>query len=113
MKDVREYESENHSVCSGQVLMRPYEFDEAKLVALEMADQLALDLTRKRLVSDQLVLVICYDVSSAKYYLGKLTVDHYGRKVPESAHKTINLGEFTSSEQLFMDSVGEAFDRLR
>ena len=112
MKDVRNYESENHSICSGQVLMRPYKFDEARLVASEMADQLALDLTRKRLVSDQLVLAVCYDVSSAKNYKGKIKTDHYGRKVPESVHKNINLDDFTESESIFMEKVGETFDLI-
>lgn len=112
MKDVRNYESENHSICSGQVLMRPYKFDEARLVASEMADQLALDLTRKRLVSNQLVLTVCYDVSSAKNYKGKIKTDHYGRKVPESVHKNINLDDFTESESIFMEKVGETFDSI-
>ena len=110
--EIKKYRSRNRSVCSGQVLSRPYEFKEARVVALEMADQLALDIMRLKLVSDQLVLTVGYDVSSAKNYEGKLVSDRYGRKVPESAHGTINFGNFTESSNIFMNKTGELFDKI-
>ena len=60
--DIKSYRPENNSVSSGQVLQEPYEHDKARLVVREMADLLALDLVEKRLVTDQLVLTIAYDV---------------------------------------------------
>ncbi len=110
--EIKKYRSRNRSVCSGQVLSRPYEFKEARVVALEMADQLALDIMRLKLVSDQLVLTVGYDVSSAKNYEGKLVSDRYGRKVPESAHGTINFVNFTESSNVFMEKTGELFDKI-
>ena len=112
ISEIKKYRSKNRSVCSGQVLSRPYKFEEARIVALEMADQLALDIMRLKLVSDQLVMTIGYDVSSAKNYKGKIVSDRYGRKVPESAHGTINFDGFTETESVFMDKTGELFDKI-
>ena len=112
MKDIRNFRSDNHSVCSGQVLSRPYKFDEARVVLLEMADQLALDLIRKKLMTNQLVLTIEYDVSNMKNYKGDLKKDPYGRKVPKHAHGTANLDGYSESQQEFMEKSGALFDKI-
>ena len=44
IEDIKGYRPENNSVGSGQVLTCPYEWDKARLVVREMADNLALDL---------------------------------------------------------------------
>ncbi|MBQ7201796.1 DNA methylase [Candidatus Saccharibacteria bacterium] len=112
ISEIKKYRSKNRSVCSGQVLSRPYKFDEARTVTLEMADQLALDIMRLKLVSDQLVMTVVYDVLSAKDYKGKIIKDRYGRKIPESAHGTINFDGFTETSSTFMIKSGELFDRI-
>lgn len=112
MKDIRCYRSDNHCICSGQVLSRPYKFDEAKVVLLEMADQLALDLIRKKLMTNQLVITIEYDVSSAKHHSDDLAKDPYGRKVPKHAHGTVNLDGYSESEKELMERSGELFDKV-
>ena len=112
MADIKGYRSENHSISSGQVLAEAYESSKAKTVILEMADQLSLDLVRKKLVTDQIVLTIDYDVSSAKKYRGRMATDRYGRKVPERAHGTINLEVCTASAKMILQKVGELFDRI-
>ena len=112
MKDIRNFRSDNHCICSGQVLSRPYQFEEARVVLLEMADQLALDLIRKKLMTNQLVITIEYDVSSAKHYFGETKKDRYGRKVPKHAHGTVNLDGYSESEKEFMEKSGELFDKI-
>ena len=112
ISDIRKYLPKDRSVNSGQVLSRPYKFSEARTVALEMASQLALDIMRLKYVSDQLVLNVVYDVSNAKTYKGKLTTDRYGRKIPVSAHGSINLDGFTETESVFMTKTGELFDSI-
>ena len=112
MKDIRNFRSENHSVCSGQVLSRPYQFDEARVVLLEMADQLALDLIRKKLMTNQLVITIEYDVLSANNQSVELKKDRYGRKVPKHAHGIVNLDGYSDSEKEFMEKSGELFDKI-
>lgn len=118
MEDIKSYRSETNSVGSGQVLTCPYEWDKARLVVKEMADNLALDLVSKNLVSDQMVLTIGYDIENltdperAKKYKGEITIDVYGRRIPKHAHGTINLSHRTSSSKLIIDAVMELFDRI-
>ena len=116
--DVKAYQPESKSIGSGQVLQRPYVYDEARLVVREMADQLALDLVDKGLVTDQLVLTVGYDrdnLSDPKKrqtYHGEVTTDRYGRAVPKHAHGTANLEEYTASTRRIITAALELFDRI-
>ena len=118
LADVKAYKPSTSSVGSGQVLHCAYTFDKAKLIVLEMTDLLVLDLVDKRLVTDQLVLTVGYDVTSLstpeikKMYHGSITTDHYGRAVPKSAHGSVNLGRQTSSTKLILDAVTDLFERI-
>ena len=62
--DVKAYRPENNSLSQGQVLQCPYTSDKARLIVHEMADMLSLDLVDKRLVTDQIVLTIGYDIEN-------------------------------------------------
>lgn len=81
MEQVKAYKPETNSVCSGQVLHCPYDYEKAKLIVKEMTDQMVLDLVDKGLVTDQLVLTIGYDIENLsnpnlKYqYKGEVTID--------------------------------------
>ena len=111
MQDIKSYQTENHSLSSGQVLTRPYSSSETRVVVAEMADDLALDLADKGLTTDQLVLTIGYDGSSA----GKSTdliFDYYGRKVPRHAHGTINLKVRTFAGKAIVEKTLELYDRI-
>jgi len=116
--DVKAYKPQSNSIVSGQVLQSPYSFDKARLVIREMADQLALDLVSKRLVTDQLVLTVGYDIenlsdpSRSRAYTGQITTDRYGRKVPKHAHGTGNIGKHTSSTRRIIDTAMEVYDRI-
>jgi DNA polymerase V len=118
IKEIKEYKPSENSISSGQVLQCPYEYDKARLVVREMTDLLVLDLVDKRLVTDQMVLTIGYDVENLtdpnrrKLYKGQVTTDHYGRQIPKHAHGSINLGRQTSSTQLIMDAITELFDKI-
>lgn len=116
--DVKAYKPQSNSLSSGQVLSCPYDFEKAKLVTREMTDLLVLDLVEKRLVTDQVVLTIGYDIENlkdpqrAKSYQGAVTIDHYGRSVPKHAHGTQNIGRQTSAGSLIEKAVMELFDRV-
>jgi len=64
IKDVKAYRPESSSLSSGQVLQEPYTFEKARLIVKEMADFLSMDLVEKRLVTDQIVLNVGYDVEN-------------------------------------------------
>ena len=116
--DIKAYKPENNSLSSGQVLQHPYPFDQARLVVREMTDLLSLDLAKKHLVTDQIVLVVCYDVINLQdpdlkaAYKGPVETDRYGRKTPKSARGTENLSRKTCSTRLMMDAVTRLFDRI-
>lgn len=118
IKEANAYTPENTSISSGQVLHCPYDFEKTKIIVREMTELLVLDLVEKRLVTDQIVLTVGYDIENLtnpeiyKNYKGEITVDHYGRKVPKHAHGTANIDRKTSSTMLIMDAVMELFDRI-
>ncbi len=115
--DIKNYKPENNSISSGQVLQCPYPYDKARIVVREMAELLSLDLVAKKLVTDQLVLTVGYDVENltdpAKRarYQGEVTADFYGRLVPKHAHGTENLDGFTSSSRKIVEGTLAIFDR--
>ena len=118
MADIKAYRPAANSLGAGQVLQCPYPFDKARLVAQEMAGQLALDLLEKRLVTSQIVLTVGYDIENLtnpairSAYHGTVTTDFYGRKVPGHAHGTANLGAPTSSAMRIVRAVTDLFGRI-
>lgn len=113
--DIKAYKPESNSIGSGQVLQEPYTFEKARVVLREMADQLALDLVEKNLVTNQLVLTVGYDRESLQnpdiHYRGEITTDRYGRSIPKHAHGTENLERYTSSSKVLMDAATALYER--
>ena len=64
IKDIKAYRPTSQSLGSSQVLPCPYSAEKARLVLREMAEQLVLDLADKKLVTDQLVLTVGYDIEN-------------------------------------------------
>lgn len=116
--DIKSYKPQKNSLGSGQVLHCAYTAEKAKLIVKEMTDLLVLDLVDKKLVTDQLMLTIGYDIDNLtdpdirNKYHGEITIDHYGRRIPKHAHGTINLSCQTSSTKMIMEAVEELFDRI-
>ena len=115
--DVKAYRPESNSFSSGQVLQEPYTFQKARVVIMEMAEGMALDLVAKRMVTDQLVLTVGYDAESLTRpdiracYHGEITTNHYGKLVPKHAHGSSRFRRPTSSSRLLMTAAAELFDR--
>ena len=113
ISDIKSYRPESSSLSSGQVLQEPYEFSKARLVLKEMADLLSLELVSKRIVTDQIVLTVGYDIESLnKSYSGAVETDRYGRKIPKTAHSSENIGRYTSSTKLICETAMSLFDRI-
>lgn len=118
ISDIKAYKPETNSISSGQVLQGPYDFKKTRLAVREMADLLALDLVAKKLVTDQIVLTVGYDIENLtdperrKNYHGPVTTDMYGRQIPKHAHGTENLHRQTNSAMLITDAVMRLFDRI-
>ncbi len=114
IKDIKSYKPMSTSLSVGQVLKEPYSPQLARIVVHEMAEGLALDLVEKRLVTDQMVLTVGYDIANIQTgnYSGELHSDVYGRVLPKSAHGTENIGRFTSSGKEIVQAVLRLYDRI-
>lgn len=118
MEQIKAYRPQSKSIVSGQVLHCPYSFEDARLVAWEMAEQLALDLTAKQLTTNTLVLTVGYDRASLDQLQDpygrriETTLDGYGRKVPRPAHGTAHPQHRTASAHLISEAVLALFDEV-
>lgn len=118
ISDIKAYKPETHSVSQGQVLQEPYDFEKARLIVREMADQLALHMVDKKITCDQMVLTVGYDIENMsdpdrmKKYSGAFETDPYGRKIPKSAHGSINLTRRTSSARSILEAISALYDRI-
>ena len=114
MKDIKNYKSEAKSLGSGQVLHEPYTFEKAKIIVREMAELLALDLFKKKLVAESVTLQVGYDVESLnlKDFDGEVVRDFYGREVPKPVHGSASLGSETNSSRTIVDALVELFERI-
>ena len=109
--DIKNYKPEEKSIGSGQVLTCAYSTDKAKIVVLEMAEQISYDLFEKGLTAKQAILTVGYDRESLirTNYKGEVKTDHYGRKIPKHAHGTENFPNATAS---LSDTVSKLYDRI-
>ncbi len=108
IKDIKEYKPTTSSISKGQVLHFPYTFEKAKIVFLEMLEDLALDLVARDLVAEKLVITIGYDIENISNpnlfkYCDEVKKDYYGRIVPKSAHGTITFKVKTSSIKIIQE----------
>ena len=118
IKDIKAYRPTSQSLGSSQVLPCPYSAEKARLVLREMADQLVLDLADKKLVTDQLVLTVGYDIENlavpqrCSNYQGSVVLDSYGRQIPRHAHGTASLSCHTASSKELIRAASDLFDRI-
>lgn len=118
IKEIKAYRPMTSSVSVGQVLQKPYSFEDARLIVREMVDGLSLDLVERAAVTDQLDLTICYDTENLtdlavrRAYHGPVTTDAYGRRAPKNAHGTENLARPMSSTKRLTDAAMALYDRL-
>ena len=114
MRDIKNYKSDNHSLSTGQVLSRPYKYEEGKLVFTEMADLLCADLLAKDLTTPSLTWWIGFDPASLDvnpYYQGQLVLDYYGRLHPKHAKGTVRTRIRTNSKNLIMERLIPSFEK--
>lgn len=112
IQDVKKYKPKVKSISSGQVLHKPYDYEHAKLIVKEMADNLILDLVEKELETDLIALQIGYDKESLAYYKGETMKDHYGRVVPKHAHSSLRLEEKTSSSKQLQQAFLTLYEKI-
>ena len=117
MYDIKHYKSDNHSLSNGQVLPRPYKYEEACLVLREMIDILCCDMYKKNLISSRFTWWISYDYKSLEHcpnYDGPVSIDWYGRLHPAHSNGTVRLPSATNTSsqvcELIMQDVKKKSD---
>ncbi len=118
ISDIKSYKPQSSSISTGQVLTRPYDFQETGIVVREMIESLVLDLVAKHLMTSQIVLQVGYDIENINNstrrnaYKGEVVIDHYGRKIPKQARGTVNMGKHTSSTSFITQKVLSLFQDI-
>ena len=113
MADIKAYKSDGHSLSNGQVLSRPYKYQEAKLVYREMIEVLGTDMFSKNLVTQCFTWWVSYDyksLESCPLYDGPLSIDFYGRIHPKHSNGTVRLPSLTNNIQIITPPMMKSFD---
>ena len=114
MSDIKSYKTSSRSLSTGQVLWRPYRYDEGLLVFSEMADLLCADLLAKNLLTASLTWWVAFDYKSLEenlLYKGPILYDFYGLPRPDHAHATVRLRTPTNSKSLIMERLIPSFEK--
>ena len=96
IKDIKAYKPKSNCLCSGQVLMRDYDFEEGKLIAMEMVDLMCLELVDKNLITSSITLHVGYSNS----------IDE------KPAHGTCKLSFETSSDKIIVPAVAKLYEDI-
>ena len=114
MYDIKNYQTDNHSLSHAQVLPRPYKFDEARIVFREMIDVLATEMFAKNVISQTFVWWVSYDYKSLEVcpdYNGAVCEDFYGRLHPQHGNGTVRLMERTNLSNAITEKMLPDFDK--
>lgn len=113
MKTIKQYKAKRKSLSSGQVLMRPYNFAEGRIIATEMADALSLDMVSKKVTTKQVSIFINYDIENVeKGFEGNIVEDYYGRLAPKPAHGNCNLPMHTNATSFIVNGILTIYDKV-
>ena len=113
MKDIKSYRSSSGSLSNGQVLPRPYRYDEARIVLTEMIEVLCADMFSKGVVSPFFTWWVSYDYKSLEIlpgYDGPLVIDFYGRLHPAHSNGTVRTRTPTGSLKIVTEAILSSFD---
>lgn len=113
IEDIKAFHSKSNSLHSGQVLPSPYGFSEGRMVAEEMAEDLALDLLKKGKDSAFVQLYLSFDEENGgESYEGNLVRNHYGKRVPKSVHGLYHFPKRSNQGRAFREAVLDIYDRI-
>ena len=113
MDAIKSYRTREKSISQGQVLSRPYTYQEARVVLREMAEQLALRLESDGYMTSEVAYTICFDPKSLEngFYCGPVHLDYYGRLTPNHAGKCLQLTQATMNQSRIINTSLSAYDQ--
>ncbi len=114
MEDIKGYRAASNSLSNGQVLPRPYPYEQARVVFQEMVELLCGELFAKNLTTPALTWWASYDYKSLEQrpdYAGPVKLDFYGRLHPCHSGCTVRLRARANAPSAILKPVLDAFDR--
>ena len=113
MQQIHAYETQSHSLSSGQVLFHPTPVSDARLIFSEMIDGLCTQLADKRLQARRFDYYVSFDPKSLDvcHYYGPLSIDYYGRLHPSHVGGTVRVFSRSSNFLKIAPAVLADFDR--
>ncbi len=113
ISDIKKFKPKINSLSSGQVLHTPYDYQKARIIVSEMTDSLVFDLVDKNVVTNQIGLIISYDIENIENgYKGNIEKDRYGRLMPKESKGSVNLDRYTSSTKIITDNMLNLYDQI-
>jgi Nucleotidyltransferase/DNA polymerase involved in DNA repair len=114
MKDIKAYRPKEQSLSSGQVLHTGYDIPGAKLLILEMAELLSLELTDRGLSTDSVTVTLAYSFSSDhRPARGSISLDAPTSSTRKLLEYTAALYDRVAAEDIPVYHVGVCFNRVR
>lgn len=113
MAHIKAYKPNANSLSNGQVLPRPYPYEEARIAFQEMLELLCADLFSRNLTTPSLTWWVSYDYKSLEVhpmYSGPVSLDFYGRLHPKHSNGTVRLRTRTNAISAISQAVMQAFD---
>lgn len=109
MRHIKAYKPQTHCLATAQVLSRDYSFDEARVVAWEMADALALQLVEKGKASSSIVVWVGYGLTSDERAAMRSADGAWWRGWPSDGG-SYRFVSSTSSRQQIVEGAMRVFD---
>ena len=114
MENIKSYQSNANSLSTGQVLPRPYHYDEANVVFREMLELLCAELFTKNLTTPALSWWVSYDHKSLEanpQYKGPVKLDFYGRLHPCHSGGAVRLRSRSNALSAIGPAVLGSFEK--
>ena len=115
MQEIKQYHTSSTSLSNGQVLPRPYKYEEARTVFTEMIDLQCQELFSRNLTTCCLTWWVSYDYKSLEAcpaYDGPVALDFYGRLHPKHSTGTVRFSRRTNSCQTISAALLSQFDAV-
>jgi DNA polymerase V len=107
IEDIKKYKPDKNSISIGQVLPKPYLYESAKIVIKEMAEELALTLFAKNVVTKQVSLGVGYDYSDNLDYTDAINKMDYINN-----HGAVELSKYTNSVTDITSAITKIFEKI-
>lgn len=113
IEDIHKYHSKSQSVSNSQILFEDYSYNDAYLVLKEMVDINVLELIDKKLVTNNISLVVGYSKDVIKMSSGSVTLDGYTSSKDKLLEYYCNLFERIVNKEYPIRKIGLSFNNVK